>query len=167
MRVDRDGRLLQQATVWLPVEVMNLLRADGLNLTAFVRQQIELMYGSDPNPADRRLQLVKAARDTLARQREANAEREANRERARDAVRQMRADRDAAQARQKGIAEALHQVAGKRGPAGLARLLPENDPEGDRLDDWDGLVRRVGRLCGAEIDSAEVAAGLRALIAIT
>jgi hypothetical protein len=27
------------------------------------------------------------------------------------------------------------------------------------------LVRRVSRLCGAEIDTAEVAAGLRAMVA--
>ena len=44
-------------------------------------------------------------------------------------------------------------------------MLPENDPNGDRVDDWEALVRRVSRLCGAEIDSAEVAAGLRALVA--
>ena len=44
-------------------------------------------------------------------------------------------------------------------------MLPENDPHGDRVDDWDALVRRVSRLCGAEIDSAEVAAVLRALVA--
>lgn len=44
-------------------------------------------------------------------------------------------------------------------------MLPENDPHGDRVDDWDALVRRVSRLCGAAIDSAEVAAGLRAIVA--
>ena len=77
----------------------------------------------------------------------------------------MRAERDAAEARQDGIADALLQVIGDDSPRRLARLLPENDREGDRVDDWEALVRRVSRLCGAEIDSAEVAAGLRALLA--
>jgi hypothetical protein len=43
-------------------------------------------------------------------------------------------------------------------------MLPENDREGDLMDDWEALVRRISRLCGAEIDSAEAAAGLRALL---
>ena len=77
----------------------------------------------------------------------------------------MRAEREAAQARQDGIADALLQIIGDEPTGRYRRMLPENDPEGDRVDDWDALVRRVSRLCGAEIDSAEVAAGLRALVA--
>ncbi len=77
----------------------------------------------------------------------------------------MRAEREAAKIRQDGIADALSQVIGDSPSARYRRMLPENDREGDLVDDWDALVRRISRLCGAEIDSAEVAAGLRALLA--
>lgn len=167
MRVDRDGRLLQQTTVWLPVEMMQLIKADRLNISAFIRQQLDLLYDLEPESGslEHRALLVEAARESLARQREVDAAAEADRERARAAVRAMRAERDAAKARQDGITEALLQIAGDDEPGRFARILPENDPEGDRVDDWDALVRRVSRLCGAEIDTAEVAAGLRHLLA--
>ena len=77
----------------------------------------------------------------------------------------MRAERDAAKVRQDGIADALLQIVGDGSTDRYRRMLPENDPDGDRVDDWEALVRRISRLCGAEIDSAEVAAGLRALLA--
>ncbi len=166
MRVDREGRLLQQLTIWLPAELVQLLKADGLNVSKFIRDQIALLYddpGATPNTA--RDRLAQAARETIARQREANAEREADLERARDAVRAMRAERDAATARNGSVLEALLQIVGDDPPGRLSRMLPENDTNGDRMDDWDALVRRVSRLCGAEIDSADVAAGVRGLTA--
>ena len=76
----------------------------------------------------------------------------------------MRTERDATKARQDGIADALQQIIGDDPTGRYLRTLPENDANGDRLDDWEALVRRVSRLCGAEIDSAEVAAGVRALV---
>ncbi|MEN6518629.1 MAG: hypothetical protein ABFC38_10610 [Methanospirillum sp.] len=166
MRIDRDGRLIQQVTVWLPVELVELLKADGLNISAFIREQIAHLY-DDPgaNPMDGRDRLIAAARESLARQRQAEAAAEADRERAREAVRRMRAGRDAARERQEGIADALVQIIGDDTPRHYSRMLPENDLNGDRVDDWEALVRRVSRLCGAEIDSAEVAAGVRALVA--
>lgn len=167
MRIDRNGQALHQATVWLPAEVLELLRADRFNLSAFVREQIALVYG-DGSPADvlnRRAELIEAARESLTRQRRLDAEQEANRERARATVRLMRAEREAAQARQDGIADALNQIIGDEPPGRYARLLPENDPDGDNIKGWEALVRRVSRLCGAELDSAEVANGLRTLVA--
>lgn len=166
MRVDREGRLLQQLTIWLPAEMVDLLKADGLNVSRFIRDQIAFLYSepaaSQNNSRDR---LVQAAQESLARHRAAQAERDADVERARAAVRVMRAERGAAKARQDGITEALLQIVGDDEPGQLARLLPENDPEGNRVDDWDALVRRVSRLCGAEIDTAEVATVLKTLIA--
>jgi hypothetical protein len=166
VRVDRDGRLTQQITVWLPTEMVQLLKADGLNVSRFIRDQIALLY-DDPgaHPTVSRDRLAQAARETLARERAAAAERDADLERARAAVRVMRDERDAATARRDGIADALLQIIGDDPTGRYLRTLPENDPHGDRLDDWDALVRRVSRLCGAEIDSAELAAELRALVA--
>ncbi len=153
MRVDRDDRLIQQVTVWLPVEMVQLIKADKLNISVFIRDQIALLYSepaaSQNNSRDR---LVQATQESLARHRAAQAEHDADVERARAAIRVMRAERDAVKDLQDGIVEALLQVIGE-------------NPHNDRLDDWEALVRRVCRLCGAEIDTAEVAAGVRALIA--
>ena len=166
MRVDREGRLLQQLTIFLPAEMVQLLKADGLNVSQFIREQVALLYDiQNTSPNNNRDKLILAAQASLARHREAAAEREAEVERARTVVRQMRAERETAKARQEGITDALLQIVGD-GPADrYRRMLPENDLDGDRVDDWDALVRRVSRLCGAEIDSAEVAAGLRRLLA--
>jgi regulator of protease activity HflC (stomatin/prohibitin superfamily) len=159
--------VLQQVTVWLPAEVLQLIRMDRFNLSAFVRQQIELVYG-DGSAADilnQRLQLIEAAKESIAQQRQIDAARDTDIEQARTAARAMRAEREAAKIRQDGIADALLQVIGDNPSDRYRRMLPENDREGDLVDDWDALVRRISRLCGAEIDSAEVAAGLRHLLA--
>lgn len=165
MRIDRRGRLLVQTTIWLPVELMDLVRADKLGLSEFNEQQLVEYFGLNPAARDNRDQIVEAVQTGVARQRKAMQEREAGRERALSKVRSMRVDRDAATARRRGITDALVQIAGDDSPGRLARLMPENDPHGDRSEKWEALVRRVSRLCGAEIDPAEVAAGLRALVA--
>ncbi len=167
MRIDREGRIIRQITVWLPDDVVQLIRADRVNLSAFIRQQLEIVYSGESPGAivDRRMQSIEAARESLARAREAEGELAAGRERAREVACTLRAERDAAQPRQDGIAEALLQIVGDGSIGRYRRMLPENDTNGDHLDDWEALVRRISRLCGAEIDSAEVAAGLRALVA--
>jgi hypothetical protein len=167
VRIDREGRVLQQVTIWLPAEVLKLIRLDRFNLSAFVRQQIELVYG-DGSAADilnQRLQLIEAAKESIAQQRQIDTARDTDIEHARTVARAMRAEREAAKIRQDGIADALLQVIGDSPSDRYRRMLPENDREGDLVDDWEALVRRISRLCGAEIDSAEVAAGLRHLLA--
>ena len=165
MRIDRDGNELVQVTVWITAATYRLMRADGLNVSKFIRDQIKILYGDDGEPNLDRDRLARAALESLARQQAAEAAREIELERARAAVHVMRAERDAAQARQDGIADALQQIIGDDPTGRYLRTLPENDTNGDRVDDWEALVRRVSRLCGAEIDSAEVAAGVRNLIA--
>ncbi len=167
VRIDANGRETHQVSVWLPVDVIRLIRADRLNLTRFILEQLELFYGLDAGSGDRehRDRLAAAARAAFEQQRAAEAERDLDHERARAAVRQMRAECEIAKARQQGIADALYQIVGDDPTGRYLRTLPENDMNGDRVDDWDALVRRVCRLCGAEIDSAEVAEGVRALVA--
>ena len=167
MRFDASGVERRQVSLWLPVDVIRLIKADRLNLTRFVLDQLEVVYGGDPAEPDagHRTRLVEAAREAFAKQRAASVIVEEDRERARETVRVMRAERDAAEARQDGIADALQQIIGDDPTGRYLRMLPENDTNGDRLDDWEALVRRVSRLCGAEIDSAEVAVGVRALVA--
>ncbi len=167
MRIDRDGRVLLQATVWLPVEVVQLIRADRFNLSAFVRQQIDLVYGdgSATDTLNQRLQLIEAAKESITHQRQIDAARDADIKHARAVARQLRAERESARVRQDEVAAALGQIIGDGRTDRYRRMLPENDRDGNLVDDWEALVRRVSRLCGAEIDSAEVAAGLRYLLA--
>ncbi len=164
MRIDRRGRLIAQTTIWAPVDLLDLVKLERLNLTDFCVQALMDYFGLEPVVDEHQDQIVDAAQVGATRQRKVIQEREAGRERSRSAVRQMRADRDAAKARQDGIADALQQIIGDDPTGRYLRTLPENDLNGDRMDDWEALVRRVSRLCGAEIDSAEVAAGLRALV---
>jgi hypothetical protein len=165
LRIDRRGRLLAQTTFWAPVELLDMVKLERLNLTDFCVQALMDYFGLGPVADEHRNQIVEAAQAGVARQRKVIQEREAGLERARSAVRQMRTDRDVARARQDGIADALLQIIGDDPTGRYLRTLPENDTNGDRMDDWEALVRRVCRLCGAEIDSAEVAAGVRALVA--
>lgn len=69
------------------------------------------------------------------------------------AVRQMRADRDAARVRQDGIAGALLQVIGDGPVDRYCRMLPEDDPHGDRVEDLETLAvelcRREGPRCSS------------------
>ena len=164
MRIDRHGRLLAQTSMWVLVDLLTLVRADRLNLTEFLENALMDYYGLKPVADEHQDRIVAAGRDGVTRQRKSIQEREAGRERVRSALQTMRADIDAAQARQDGIADALTKIVGKKAHQ-YRRVLPENDPYGDNINEWDALVAGVGRLCGAEIDPAEVAAGLRALVA--
>jgi len=165
VRIDRRGRLLAQTTFWAPVELLDLVKLERLNITDFCVQALMEYFGLEPVADEHQDQIVDAAKVGVNRQRKVIQEREAGRERAQSAVRAMRAEHDAARARQDGIADALLQIIGDDPTGRYLRTLPENDPHGDRVDDWEALVRRVSRLCGAAIDSAEVAAGLRAMVA--
>ena len=171
MRITRSGEEMQQVTLWIPVVVYRLVKADHLNLSQFVREQLEELYGeqSTIESLNRKVRLVDAARGSLARQREIAGEADENRERLKATVRQLRAERrageDAIAARTAGIRDAIRSIVGRGSLDRYGNALPENDLEGDRLDVWDDLVAGVSRRCGAAIDDAEVAAELRRLIA--
>ena len=165
MRIDRRGQLIAQTTFWAPVELLDLVKLERLNLTDFCVKALMEYFGLEPVADEHQDQIIAAAQVGVTRQRKVIQEREAGRERAFATARVMRDERDEAVARQNGIAAALQQIIGDDPTGRYLRTLPENDLNGDRIDDWEALVRRVSRLCGAEIDSAEVAAGLRALVA--
>ncbi len=164
-RFDRDGNELRQITVWVPAAQVRLLKSDGINVSRFIREQIVYLY-EDPTASrqETRDKLEQAAKEAAIHFRAAEAEKEAGRERARSAIRMMRDRQGEARARHESVLEALCQIIGDDPTGRYLRTLPENDLNGDRLDDWEALARRVSRLCGAEIDSAEVAAGVRALV---
>lgn len=166
VRIDANGRETHQVSVWLPVDVIRLIRADRLNLTRFILEQLELFYGLDAGSGDRehRDRLATAARTAFEQQRKIDAEREAELDRVRAVARRMRADREATAARQAEITAALAAIVGKRAGQ-YRRVLPENDPYGDHINEWDALVAGVSRRCGTAVDPAEVAGALRALVA--
>lgn len=111
MRIDRRGQLLAQTTFWAPLELLDLIKLDGLNITDFCVQALMEYFGLKPVADEHRDQIVAAAKVGVTRQCKVIQEREAGRERACSAVRAMRADRDAAAARRQGIADALVPVA--------------------------------------------------------
>lgn len=171
MRINRSGEEMQQVTLWIPAAMYRLVKADRLNLSQFLREQLEELYGeqSTIESLNQKVRLVEAARESLARQRKVAEEATEHRERLRASVRQQRAQRrageDAIAARTAGIQEAIRKIVGKGSLKRYERTLPENDTFGDRVDDWDALVAGVSRRCGAAVDDAEVAAELRRLIA--
>lgn len=165
MRFDANGLELKQLTVWIPVDLYRLIRADKINVQRFVNEQFEAYYGnSSSSSLPDREQLAEAARESIARQRLIAAEREENLERARMTVQAMRARREAAEARQDAITDALQTIVGKKAGQ-YRRVLPENDSYGDHINEWDALVAGVSRRCGTAVDPAEVAGALRALVA--
>jgi hypothetical protein len=176
--LDRNGEVIKSVHIWLPAATHELVKEDGLNLSQFVREQLEEYYGeqSTIEAMNRKVRLVTNARDSLARQRQIAEEAEENRERLRKVVltvrgerlaerEQRRAEVDETAARTAGIRDAIRILAGGSSLERYARALPENDSFGDRIDDWDALVAGVSRRCGTAIDPAEVAVELRRCIA--
>lgn len=171
MYVDRNGQMIKSVHIWLPMEVHALVKEDGLNLSQFVRDQLEELYGeqSTIESLNRKVRLVETARGSLARQREIGEEASENRERLKATVRQLRAERRAEQvaieARTTAIQQAIRAIVERGSLERYERALPQNDLLGDRVDVWDALVAGVSRRCGMEIDDAEVAAELQRVIA--
>jgi hypothetical protein len=56
--------MLQQISVWLPVDVIRLILADRLNVSRLLRDQLEILYGGELVTESRRQRsrLVEAAR---------------------------------------------------------------------------------------------------------
>lgn len=170
MRINRSGEEMRQVSLWLPRIVLDLVRADRLNLSQFLREQLEVLYGeqSTIEVLNRRVRLVETARESFTLQRELAAAVAEDRERARAALRQVHAERraeeDETAARTAGIRDAIEAVAGGSLDR-YWRALPENDTFGDRIDDWDALVAGVSRRCGIRVDGSEVAVELRRCVA--
>ncbi|MEN6516981.1 MAG: hypothetical protein ABFC38_02175 [Methanospirillum sp.] len=174
MYVDSNGVEIRQVKVWLPAAVHALVRADRLNLSQFIRDQLDVLYGEESavETVDKNLRLIQAARDGLARQKAVDDESLEARERLRAVARQLRKERkaereqrqtakDEAATREAGIRDALDAIVGEGSLARYRRALPENDPSGDRIDDLDDLVARVSRRAGIAVEPAEVAAEVR------
>ncbi|MEN6343416.1 MAG: hypothetical protein ABFC89_12770 [Methanospirillum sp.] len=168
---DRNGIEMKQFPVWIPMQLYHLVKADHLNVSQFVREQLEILYSDESleDSLNTKFRLVRGARESSDRQREVAAGAAANRERLRDLVRQMRDDRiataTAAEQTVTGIRDALAGIVGEDVTGRYRRMLPENDPNGDRIDMWEDLLRHVSRACGQEVEPAAVAAELRRMTA--
>jgi hypothetical protein len=82
VRIDQNGRVQRQITVWLPIELIPLTLADRLNLIRFVLEQLEILYGAESVAESReyRDRLVAAARQVFEQQRRVATGTEADRE---------------------------------------------------------------------------------------
>ena len=48
MRIDRRGRLIAQTTIWAPVDLLDLVKLERLNLTDFCVQALMDYFGLEP-----------------------------------------------------------------------------------------------------------------------
>lgn len=169
--LDKRGIEMKQVAVWLPAELHRLVKADGLNLSRFVTEQLEALY-ADETTVDRlneKFRLMTAAKESHARQRQAAEKDAANRERLKDTVRAMRDERIAEKAREVDAAVRKEAHVANIGSAwdvlvkkkriltgGLLRKLPENDVNMDFADYWTELARDISKVAGEPVTDMEV-----------
>jgi hypothetical protein len=178
MYIDRKGEAIKQVSIWLPVDQYRLLKEDHLNLSQFVRDQLDVLYGeqSASETLDQKIRLIQSARESADRQKAVVEETIEARERLHAVTRQLRKERMAereqrqaaeneAASRAAAIGDALDEIIGDGPIDRYRRMLPENDAQGDRIDLWESLVADVSRRCGAAVGTSEVAAELRSRLA--
>jgi hypothetical protein len=157
---------MDQCNIWLPRDLHQLVKADHLNLSAFVRELLEELY-SDRTTVDRlneKFRLMHKTKESRGRQRALMEEEEENRERVLERVRQNRDTRRAGEdqdAEHRQNLEDAWQTLDERGDIDLdriARSLPDNDPHGDRWDYLEDLTTDLSRVNGDTFTPPEVIA---------
>ncbi len=180
MYFDRRGVEMKQVAVWLPVELHQLAKADGLNMSAFIREQLEALYKDESTveTLNEKFRLMSAAKESLQKQREVAERAAEKRERLKDKVRTLRAERIIEKASQEDAAVAAEAHMANLGsawdvlvkkkkiiPSGLLRRLPENDYDMDHVEFWPALAREISSLAGETYSAQEVIAYARSVVA--
>ena len=168
---NRRGDEMKQITVWVPVALHALAKADGLNLSAFFREQLETLYEDEStvDTLNEKFRLMAAAKESRQKQVDAAVSASENRERLKDNVRAMRDERIAEKAREVDAAVRTEAHVANLGSAwdilvknkriltgGLLRKLPENDVNMDFTDYWTELARDISKVAGEPVTDAEV-----------
>lgn len=171
---------MKQVAVWLPVELHRLAKADGLNMSAFIREQLEALYEDESTveTLNEKFRLMSAAKESRRKQRDAVASAAENRERLKDNVRALRAKRIIEKAAKEDATVAAEAHAANLGsvwevlikkkkiiPSGLFRRLPENDVNMDHTDFWPALAQEVSATAGEQYTEQEVIAYARSQVA--
>jgi serine phosphatase RsbU (regulator of sigma subunit) len=164
--INQKGEEMVQSTIWLPRHLHQLVKSDRLNLSGFVRDQLEELF-SDRVVVDRlneKFRLMQKAKEARGRQRALVEEEEENRERCLERVRQKRERRQALEEEQeehtRNLEEAWETLVDQEEILvdRLERQLPENDPHGDHVDFWPALARQLSAVNGDTFDEYEVIA---------
>jgi post-segregation antitoxin (ccd killing protein) len=178
--INRRGNEMKQIAVWVPAALHNLAKADGLNVSKFLTEQLEALYEDEltVETLNEKFRLMAAAKESRKKQREVVAHAAANRERLKDNVRALRAERIIEKASQEDATVASEAHAANLGsvweilvkkkriiPSGLFRRLPENDIDMDHTDFWPALAQEVSTLAGEHYSEQEVIAYARAQVA--
>ena len=169
--LDKRGIEMKQVAVWMPAELHRLVKADGLNLSRFVTEQLEALYADESavDALNEKFRLMTAAKASRQKQVDAAVLASENRERLKDTVRAMRDERIAEKAREVDAAVRTEAHVANLGSAwdilvkkkriltgGLLRKLPENDVNMDFADYWTELARDISKVAGDQFTDQEV-----------
>jgi vacuolar-type H+-ATPase subunit I/STV1 len=162
--LNRKGEVIVQRSVWITEDLDKLVKADHLNLSEFVREQLEEMY-SDQSVVSRlneKFRLMHKAKETSTRQRALVKEEKDTRDRLLENVRKKRGDRAAVveqeSEHQQNLIDAWDTLVESERiyPDQVFNWLPDNDPHGDRFDRLEDLTRDLSRVNGDEFTITEV-----------
>ncbi len=171
--LNQKGEVMDQTSIWLPKALHELVKADHLNLSAFVREQLEEMYSdrATVEALNNRFKLMQRAKESHTRQRQLVDEQQENRERCLQQVRQTRdarrADEDRDQEHRENLRDAW-EVLVEQEEINLGRLprqLPENDLNGDYIEFWPRLARSLSSVNGDTFNEYEVIAYAKSVVA--
>lgn len=178
--INRRGDEMKQIAVWVPAALHNLAKADGLNVSKFLTEQLEALYEDEltVETLNEKFRLMAAAKESRQKQVAAAEKAAENRERLKDNVRAMRDERIAEKAREVDAAIRTEAHVANLGsawdilvkkkkiiPSGLFRRLPENDLDMDHTDFWPALAQEVSTVAGEHYSEQEVIAYARAQVA--
>lgn len=164
--LNRNGDVVVQCSVWIPEDLHKLVKADHLNLSAFVREQLEAMYsdGVTIESLNVKFRLLQKSKESRTRQRAIADEEAQTRERLYENVRQKRRVQTEAviqeQDHENNLREAWETLLKEEeiDMGSLYRRLPENDAHGDWIDFWPKLARSLSGVNGDTFDEYEVIA---------
>lgn len=164
--LNRNGDVIVQCSVWIPEDLHKLVKADHLNLSAFVREQLEAMYsdGATIESLNSKFRLLQKSKESRTRQRVIADEEAQTRERLYENVRQKRRVQTEAviqeQDHENNLREAWETLLEEEEieVGSLYCRLPENDVHGDWIEFWPKLARSLSSVNGDSFDEYEVIA---------
>ena len=171
--VDKHGEEMKQVPIWLPAALHKLVKADRMNLSGFVRTQLEELYSDTATVESihEKLRLSEAAKETRSRHLEKIAGEEDRKIRLRENVRRVKEDRISAKVAEQDEADRADAHARKLRDTwlvmvkkkkiiegGLLRRLPENDHDLDHVEFWPALAQDISKLAGEPYSEQEVIA---------
>lgn len=164
--LNRNGDVIVQCSVWIPDDLHKLVKADHLNLSAFVREQLEALYsdGATIESLNAKFRLIQQSKESRTRRRVIADKEAQTRERLYENVRQQRQVKIAAvnqeQEHENNLRDAWETLLEEEEIelGSLHSRLPENDVHGDWIEFWPKLALSLSSVNGDTFDEYEVIA---------